>query len=636
MITAMMLTTAATTTTMTTTYRCPSSRPGKRLLSMTSHHSSSQPKSVDSDHKCAEGPLAQYVQRVEEGLLEADPLQVSAVEKLQDLYDRLQGYEPPPLQFFDDRDKRQQERANRIAKKKTEFLKQHGNDAALPDFGAEDPADSPFLPPKGLYLHGPVGCGKTLLLDLFFDGCQTDRKLRVHFHAFLLNVHSELNRWRLQSGDEDVRPLEAIARKMIEDNWLICFDEVQHTDYGSSVLLHQLFAYMLSRGAVIVLTSNRAPSELGASAFTEEQEETSTTPLSAMAQLLVDSNDVSEMPSQTDYRTRQSRGKPCYFYPNDDHASRMQMDEAFEDVLRAAGSSSVGPSHVTVYGRHVPLPVACEEAKAVRCSFKHLFQNPPLGPADYLAICNKFSTIFVDDVPALSINEKNEARRFLSFIDSAYETKSNVFLLAETRPDELFQLIPDEDGSAADDEDKMQMEMLGQLAYDLKADLHQKAVDLRSLGILTGQDEIFSFKRAISRINEMRGFQYQRLAHRPIPFAPYAAAAGEAAMAEARRHQREARRREELDGAVYPENTKAPMMNLSSEWGSEASYEVWSVENMNTYNLRKTVEAEKRKDAAPKFPEQHFYGAGWWETVVNKVRGQRRKKKDEDEDEKEK
>jgi len=573
------------------------------------------------------GPLAAYVRSVEEGVLKADPLQVRVAEGLDSLYESLVGYAPPPLGFFDDLERRIAERSSAIAKKKSDFIKANGESAAMPDFEALEPAIEPFEPPKGLYLHGPVGCGKTLLLDLFYDSVRTDRKMRVHFHAFVLRVHSELNRWRVQSGEEDVRPVEAIARQMIKDNWLICFDEIQHTDYGSSVLLHQIFEFMLSRGAVIVSTSNRAPSELGAVGFTDEHKANSNEALSGFAQLLVDRNEVVKIPSDTDYRTTQVRGKPSYFYPAD-HASRCQMEEAFTGILKAAGSPGPCPSYVTVYGRRVPLPVACEVAKVVRCDFNYLFNNPPLGPADYLAICNKYNTVFIDGVPAMSINEKNEARRFLSFIDSAYETKSNVFFMAETRPEDLFQLIPDELG-AVDSEDKMQMEMLGEIAFDLKADLQQRStpMDLRSLGILTGQDEIFSFKRAISRINEMQGFHYQRQPHRPIDFAPFLASPGEVALAEAKRQQREKKRREELD-AVYPGPTKVPMMNLSSEWGSEASYEVWSIENMDTYNRRKAVDAEKRRETAPKFPEQHFYGAGWWENVVNKVKG--RKSKDPD------
>ena len=146
-----------------------------------------------------------------------------------------------------------------------------------------------------------------------------------------------------------------------------------------------------------------------------------------------------------------------------------------------------------------------------------------LGPADYLSICNSFPSVFLRDIPLLSLRRKNEAKRLLNFIDAAYETKTKVVFLATDavdKPDDLFQLLPEEgDGEV---EDTAQLETLEEMAYDLKTDMKRGAMaDLRSQGILTGEDEIFSFKRCISRINEMSSAAYQKQAHRPIDFKPF-------------------------------------------------------------------------------------------------------------------
>jgi predicted ATPase len=189
---------------------------------------------------------------VEAGLLKADPLQVEIAQKLQGLFERIEGYEPPSLSFFDDLDRRTAEKQSRMAKKKTDFIKEHGPDAVVPNFEDLEEEIEPFVAPKGIYLHGPVGCGKTLLLDLFYDSCKTEKKARVHFHAFVLLIHSEMNRWRYSTSEEDIRPLESITRNLMKDSWLICFDEIQHTDYGSSVLLQQIFSFMLSKGKKLI------------------------------------------------------------------------------------------------------------------------------------------------------------------------------------------------------------------------------------------------------------------------------------------------------------------------------------------------------------------------------------------------
>ena len=282
----------------------------------------------------------------------------------------------------------------------------------------------------------------------------------------------------------------------------------------------------------------------------------------------------------------------------------------------------ISSSVLTLYGRKILVPISSGEV--ARFTFNDLCCQL-LGPADYIKICNSFKTVFVDNIPRLTMNQKNEARRFITFIDAAYESRVQLYCTAEASYDDIFLLLPREDGNY--EPEQMHIEMIGEIAYDLQMD----GMDFKSLNILTGKDEIFSFKRAVSRLKEFQSALYQANVHRPQDFLPYLGTQEEVDQAKEKRGARELRRREKFkemlkeEGLLDEEEGRSDIDGVDrdrvnarsfddTDWGDEASYKT----------LSREVDAVRRLHRnPPNFGEQHFWGFGWWE----KVRGKWRKKK---------
>ena len=295
-----------------------------------------------------------------------------------------------------------------------------------------------FRPPRGLYLHGGVGSGKTMLLDMFYESVTTEHKKRVHFYSFMLYLYSEMNRWNLCCQEslleqDKALPLDIIASNIVGKTWLLCFDEMQVADYGSVRILEGLFSKMIEKGAVIVTTSNRSPLDLGSSSFGREKEARES--LTSLMGTILDNCEVVSMMSEKDYRTVQIPGYSTYFQPLNSESEK-DFDSAFCNEV--GQGEKLNRAMLRVYGRNVVIPVTSEKGVA-RFTFSELCQCP-LGPADYITICNHYHTVFVEDIPQMNINMRNEARRFLSFIDAAYESRVRVFCSAASPPDELFQV----------------------------------------------------------------------------------------------------------------------------------------------------------------------------------------------------
>ncbi|CAH1245224.1 LACE1 [Branchiostoma lanceolatum] len=542
------------------------------------------------------GPIQAYAKALQHQHLLPDDHQQAVVARMQGLYNRLKDYQPP------DPEKTQHETSER----EKDTTKESG------EVSAESSEPPPlFKPPPGLYLHGEVGCGKTALLDLFYNSAPTEAKKRVHFQSFMLHLYSEINRWSLCTDgmelDQD-GPVQTIARQIFGDAWLICFDEMQFSDYGTSALLEGLFAHMVADGAVIIATSNRDPHSLGASSFSLESQTKDRQ--SNLGRLLSESCEIVHIDSEMDYRLVQSVGQQAYFSP----ISPLNEDLLDQVFKAAVGTENVTPSSVMVYGRKVDIPISTQTGVA-RFTFSELCRSP-LGPADYLTICNNFSTIFIDHIPQMTIYQKNEARRFLSFIDAAYETRTKIFCTAQAEAENLFLLIPSEgEGKEAQ---AMEMEMIGEMAFDMKL---KKGMDARHIPIISGRDEIFSFRRAISRLKEMQSRSYQARPHSPQEFVPYVGTDSERTQSDNRRREMsQLRRQRELE--ANPVADKAvpltPMMkNDWGDWEQEASYTTWSRDVMKKELMDKKRRTMNERDP-PKFTEEHFWGFGWWERVLKK------------------
>jgi len=357
-----------------------------------------------------EGPIARYRALSEGGVITKDPAQELAAEKLEGLHHRLTD---SPARETASGLRGLFSRNRKDAKSETETRTDY----------------------QGLYLYGGVGRGKSMLMDLFFDGAPIAQKRRVHFHAFMLEVHAEVHRWRKMDKKARAKewgasfakaddPIGPVASRIADQAHLLCFDEFQVSDVADAMILSRLFTVLFERGVWVVATSNRAPSELYQGGLNRPLFE-------PFIELVGQKLDVLHLDSATDYRLNRIKGHPVYHAPWGGAATQA-LTQSFKDLTDAEGGA---PMVLTVQGRSLQVP---EQARGVaRFSFEDLCAKP-LGAADYLAIAETFHTVLIDDIPALSPAKRNEAKRFVTLIDALYENKVRLICSAEVAAVELY------------------------------------------------------------------------------------------------------------------------------------------------------------------------------------------------------
>ena len=278
----------------------------------------------------------------------------------------------------------------------------------------------------GLYLFGGVGRGKSMLMDLFFASAPVEAKRRVHFHAFMQEVHTGVRVARKSSVDDPIRPVaEAIADSAV----LLCFDEFQVSDITDAMILGRLFEALFDRGVVVVATSNRPPDDLYKDGLNRGV-------FLPFIQMLKDRVDLIELDTPIDYR-RSSGADPgadrngSYFTPLGPEA------EAAIEAAWARETQGEDPTPLTlsIHGRRVRIAQATDDAG--RASFEELCENP-LGAADYLAIAERFNAFFIDAIPRLGWAQNNEAKRFVTLIDALYEAKVRLYCSADVPPEGIY------------------------------------------------------------------------------------------------------------------------------------------------------------------------------------------------------
>jgi cell division protein ZapE len=283
--------------------------------------------------------------------------------------------------------------------------------------------------PKGLYLWGNVGRGKSMLMDLFFERVPIRAKRRVHFNAFMAETHARIHAER-QHGAND--PISPVARRIAHEATLLCFDEFQVTDIADAMILGRLFEQLFAGGVVVVATSNTPPQGLYEGGLNRQL-------FLPFIALLEGKLDVLELNGPIDYRLQRLARLDTYIAPLG-AAADAKMDAAW---LQLTGSPHGDPRTLLVLGRRWRVPQAAKGA--ARFSFDDLCRQP-LAAVDYLEIAHRFHTVLIDRIPVLSPAERNEARRFTLLIDTLYDEHVKLICSAAAPPDELY---PHGDGADA-------------------------------------------------------------------------------------------------------------------------------------------------------------------------------------------
>ena len=341
---------------------------------------------------------ARYDALVAAGSIERDPAQLAAIEQLDALAARLA------------------ERGEVRPRRSGFFGKLFG--------GGEAEAEAP----KGLYVWGEVGRGKTMLMDLFYEALPLKAKRRAHFHAYMADVHERIHAWRQRlkagevTGDDPIKP---VAAALAEEASVLCFDEFAVTDIADAMILGRLFGALFGHGVVVVATSNRPPDDLYKDGLNRAL-------FLPFIELLKERAEVLRLDSRTDFRLEKIGDSPVYFTPLGEEADAA-MDDLF---VRLTGGVAPKPTTLTVYGHAVEVPA--QASGVARFSFEDLCSKP-LAASDFLAIARAYHTVFVDRIPRLVHERRNEARRFILLIDVLYERHVRLVASAEVAADDLYE-----------------------------------------------------------------------------------------------------------------------------------------------------------------------------------------------------
>ncbi len=283
-------------------------------------------------------------------------------------------------------------------------------------------------PLKGLYIHGEVGRGKTMLMDLFFAACAARRKRRAHFHEFMADVHERIFAYRqkIKAGEHpDGDPITHVAADIADESWVLCFDEFHVTDIADAMILGRLFTWLFEHGVVVVATSNVAPDEL----YRDGLNRALFLPFIALLQRYMD---VVQLSARADFRLEKLVSVKVWHVPADATADRA-LDEAWR---RLALGHAGAPLELVVKGHPVLVPRAV--MGVARFAFAELCERP-LGAIDYLRLAREFHALVLDHVPVMDYAQRNEAKRFIALIDTLYDNAVKLVASAAAEPFDLYR-----------------------------------------------------------------------------------------------------------------------------------------------------------------------------------------------------
>lgn len=528
---------------------------------------------------CLTDPLAVYRRYVETGELKPDDKQLRAAIQFQKLYFRVKDYKPDDkllrirqvlrkLQDNINRQKLEEERRKLLELKAKDEDEAMFGLAGLDSFFGKKIRDyhdnkqkeeckqlvtilnneevlENFPSPKGLLVNGEVGTGKSMLMNIFADSLPIARKQRMHYDNFILWVFHRINQItmrRLEQRNyedslEHIHPmlepenelaLFEIAGELINRSYVLMLDEFMLPDMAAAKVIKVLFTYFFKLGGVLVATSNRLPNKLYSMDFNRTQFE-------QFERILLMRCEVYDMNSELDYRQDAAEsGKPnveSYFVVESNDPDGHRWNKLLSNIYEGAKPE---PTEFVNFGRTIQLP-KCSNGVA-EFDFNYICSGENFGPSDYVSLASRYHTIILDDVPALTVSQKDEARKLINLIDALYEAKCQLVIRAEVEPEKLFfhkkqtkdrrfKCTPLEDSNNRIDVQNEEMAMKTQMdienpyrpnaasynegsnGYDV---FHTKEPVRKSRAAcynggsdFTGEDERFAYKRAVSRINEM-------------------------------------------------------------------------------------------------------------------------------------
>ena len=368
----------------------------------------------NTGHTENKGPVTKYQSLMREGELKSDVDQANAVIELERLY----------LELIDF--------AAADAEKKPFSVRGGWKARFLRRF------DNSKTPPRGIYLYGGVGRGKSMLMDLFFSVVPLTSKRRVHFHEFMLDIHARLEAWhslskkkRGQHGKQ-IRMEDSIitvAQQIANEATLLCFDELQVTDISDAMVVARLFEELFDKGVIVIATSNRAPDDLYKNGLNRQR-------FVPFIERIKETMEIITLNGPTDYRYDRLKGSEIFFSPVNVETTKKLSAVFFRLTDRSVEDRDKVPSEeLTVQGRTLFVPKAARGVAVF--SFKRLCANP-LGSADYLTIARTYHTVIIVAIPQFNNENSNEATRFVTLIDVLYEYGVKLLCSAAVPPQLLY------------------------------------------------------------------------------------------------------------------------------------------------------------------------------------------------------